>query len=43
MLLYLAALPVALYDSCDWATIPVVATISFLLLGIEVGVTFMIS
>eukprot|EP00198_Chlamydomonas_reinhardtii_P000322 XP_001689657.1 predicted protein [Chlamydomonas reinhardtii] len=35
MLLYLAALPVALYDSCDWATIPVVATISFLLLGIE--------
>ncbi|KAG2448552.1 hypothetical protein HYH02_006443 [Chlamydomonas schloesseri] len=35
MLLYLGALPVALYDSCDWATIPVTATISFLLLGIE--------
>ncbi|KAG2444882.1 hypothetical protein HXX76_001620 [Chlamydomonas incerta] len=35
MLLYLGALPVALYDSCDWATIPVVCTISFLLLGIE--------
>ncbi|KXZ55241.1 hypothetical protein GPECTOR_3g381 [Gonium pectorale] len=35
MLIYLSALPLALYDSCDWAVIPVTAVIAFLLLGIE--------
>jgi hypothetical protein len=36
MLIYLAALPLALFDSCDWAAIPVTLVIAFLLLGIEV-------
>ncbi|GIL65937.1 hypothetical protein Vafri_19565 [Volvox africanus] len=35
MLIYLAALPLALYDSCDWAAVPVTLVIAFLLLGIE--------
>lgn len=37
MLIYLAALPLVLYDSSDWAAVPVTAVIAFLLLGIEVG------
>ncbi|GIL91078.1 hypothetical protein Vretimale_9508 [Volvox reticuliferus] len=35
MLIYLAALPLALYDSCDWIAVPVTLVIAFLLLGIE--------
>ncbi|EFJ44936.1 hypothetical protein VOLCADRAFT_106175 [Volvox carteri f. nagariensis] len=35
MLIYLTALPLALYDSCDWAVVPVTLVIAFLLLGIE--------
>ncbi|GFR39627.1 hypothetical protein Agub_g92, partial [Astrephomene gubernaculifera] len=35
MLIYLTALPLALYDSCEWAAVPVTGVVSFLLLGIE--------
>ncbi|GLC59543.1 hypothetical protein PLESTB_001498600 [Pleodorina starrii] len=35
MLIYLGALPLALYESCDWAVVIVVLVIAFLLLGIE--------
>ncbi|KAG2496138.1 hypothetical protein HYH03_005741 [Edaphochlamys debaryana] len=35
MLIYLTALPLALYDACNIWVIPVTATIAYLLLGIE--------
>lgn len=39
MVTWLSALPLGLYSTCGWATIPLVCTIAFLLLGIdEIGV-----
>lgn len=39
MVIWLSALPLGLYDTCGWATIPLSVVITFLLLGIdEIGV-----
>jgi len=39
MVIWLSALPLGLYGSCGWATVPLACTIAFLLLGIdEIGV-----
>lgn len=39
MVIWLSALPLGLYESCGWATIPLALVIGFLLLGIdEIGV-----
>ena len=39
MVIWLSALPLGLYGTCGWATIPLACTIAFLLLGIdEIGV-----
>ena len=39
MVIWLSALPLGLYESCGWATIPLSLVIGFLLLGIdEIGV-----
>ena len=40
MVIWLSALPLGLYESCSWGTIPLAVVIAFLLLGIdEIGVS----
>ena len=35
LIVWLTSLPLGLWDQCQWTTVPVTATISLLLLGIE--------
>lgn len=40
MIIWLTLLPLILWEGCGWATIPLMALIAFLLLGIEeIGVS----